>query len=536
MLTALDQAQFNVGRIIELAWLIEPLHTFFTLQVRVQPDGGEPVWTLFKGPPPVAPKPGERVKPPVEIWTHVSGDVPLIQNLVLGECGGETVEPSSIADVVIGIKGRAPIGNSASTFKPMIFGMVDGAGNPSLKESARDTSERLPAQSPLGSATQSNLTGDLRDMPVPGLLQSCSLNKMTGCLHIAGDHGKGEVFFVDGVPVHATTMEATGDSGLIELVTWENGTFTFFREEKARNQSVTKRLDSLLMEGVTLLDQSKALDKAGFKLESYASRKMPAPSESQFEEAVRTKGVPVNMAVQKQLYTLLDGSTTVLELLRKRPLPKTEWIPLLFNLILCDFITVSDKPARSPSRRPLESVAVDHQAIQQAVRTMVRPETNLFTYPIFLFMLEQEFFRFERSGASFALVIFEAGLRASGGGVRPLPLAQVQEMTDRVRIAIRNTDIYGHYETFDYALLLPQTDIAGAVLVAQRIVGILTDSPLQPDMEGELVLAFGVGGVPEDGRDLGLLLSASSQAKNHAKKTGSAIVSFKAMREFESNR
>jgi hypothetical protein len=262
---------------------------------------------------------------------------------------------------------------------------------------------------------------------------------------------------------------------------------------------------------------------------------MPAPSEAQFEEALRRKGVPVNMAVQKQLYTLLDGSTTVLELLRKRPLPKTEWIPLLFNLILCDLVTVSDKPARSPSRRPLESVAVDHQAIQQAVRTMVRPETNLFTYPIFLFMLEQEFFRFERSGASFALVIFEAGLRAPSGAVTPLSLVLVQEMTNRVRLAIRNTDVFGHYETFDYALLLPQTDIAGALLVAQRIVGILTDSPLQPNMPGELVLAFGVGGVPEDGRDLGLLLSASGQAKNHAKKTGSAIVSFKALRTFDSS-
>jgi hypothetical protein len=242
------------------------------------------------------------------------------------------------------------------------------------------------------------------------------------------------------------------------------------------------------------------------------------------------------MAVQKQLFTMLDGCTSVLEILRKRPLPKTEWVPLLFNLLICDLVNLADKPARPPARRPLEAVSIDHSAIQQAMKTLVRAETNLFTYPIFLFLLEQEFFRFERSGAPFGLIIFEAGLRLPDGKVEALSLPLVQEMTGRIKDAIRNTDLFGHYETFDYALLLPQTGVAGTILVAQRLVGLLSDPPLMANMVHPLALAFGVAAVPEDGKDLGLLLSATSQAKNQAKRSKSAIVSFKSMRETDTVR
>ena len=109
-------------------------------------------------------------------------------------------------------------------------------------------------------------------------------------------------------------------------------------------------------------------------------------------------------------------------------------------------------------------------------------------------------------------------------------------MTSRIKQAIRNTDVFGHYETFDYALLLPATDVPGAVLVAQRLVSLLSDPPLQPNLIDPLVLAFGVAGVPDDGKDLGLLLSATSQSKNLAKRSKSAIVSFKSMRESDTDR
>jgi hypothetical protein len=547
---SLEQAEKNVGRIVELTWLVEVPHTFFKFEIRSLAEGGEPIWTLYKGPPPPPPGlPGQfqpRPKPLDELWTHCSGDVGLILRLVLDECGGTmAAEPSSIKDVVVGIKG----GSRPDVFKPMIFGVMEGTGGTndysSLSQgpssqgaSSQGVSQRpvQPQDSQAMPTGQSNLDGDLQDMPVPGLLQSCGLNKMTGCLHIVGDQGKGEVFFYDGTPMHANTMEATGDQGMIELITWEKGNFKFFRDEKTKHHTVTKRLDTLLMEGVALLDQSKALQTAGFKLETYPSRKLPILSETQFDEKIKTHGVPVNMAVQKQLFTMLDGCTSVLEILRKRPLPKTEWVPLLFNLLICDLVNLDDKPARPPARRPLEAVAIDHAAIQQAMKTLVRAETNLFTYPIFLFLLEQEFFRFERSGAPFGLVIFEAGLRLPDGKVEALSLPLVQEMTGRIKQAIRNTDVFGHYETFDYALLLPQTDVPGAILVARRLVSLLSDPPLQKTMRDPLVLAFGVAGVPEDGKDLGLLLSATNQSKNLAKRSKSAIVSFKSMRESETER
>ena len=61
----------------------------------------------------------------------------------------------------------------------------------------------------------------------------------------------------------------------------------------------------------------------------------------------------------------------------------------------------------------------------------------------------------------------------------------------------------GHWETFDYAMLLPNTNSTAASALAHRIADVLREAPLSSDLDSRsLALAFGVATVPEDCQEL----------------------------------
>ena len=82
----------------------------------------------------------------------------------------------------------------------------------------------------------------------------------------------------------------------------------------------------------------------------------------------------------------------------------------------------------------------------------------------------------------------------------------------------RQIDILGHYQTFDYALLLPSTKSAGAVVLASRLVNALLSEDLIPGMitAQNFRISFGIACIPEDFRDLSLVLAAAEIANNVA--------------------
>src|SRR5262249_27887456 len=138
---------------------------------------------------------------------------------------------------------------------------------------------------------KATLEGDLKNLQVPNLLQSINLAKMTGKLDVRSKSENADVYFQDGVPTHASVKDTTGDAALIELITWRNGEFRFWPDEKTHDRTVTRRLDSMLMEGVALLDQHNYLETAGLKLESCLVKKNAMISEEEFAARV-AKGAP----------------------------------------------------------------------------------------------------------------------------------------------------------------------------------------------------------------------------------------------------
>lgn len=99
--------------------------------------------------------------------------------------------------------------------------------------------------------------------------------------------------------------------------------------------------------------------------------------------------------------------------------------------------------------------------------------TGALTRREFERMLTQEWLRAERSGAPLALLLAEVGELAAGDGEsgeapRDTTLHRVADALRRS--GARPTDVLGRYSAREFALLLPETDVHGASVVAQRAI------------------------------------------------------------------
>ncbi|MBI4533901.1 MAG: DUF4388 domain-containing protein [Candidatus Melainabacteria bacterium] len=495
---ALSQAQKNRGRTIEMPWISADRSSTYVLTVRCDSAGGEPAWLLYRGDGPGS----------VMAFSYASSDVTLVHSLVINECITNPTHDQTQTATYMSIR------TSAS---PATSGTLTSVGV---------DSGTFPA---LAARSKATLEGDLKNMQVPNLLQSIAISKMTGKLYVHSPNGDAQIFFEDGSPLHAITRETTGDLALIELLLWEEGEFLFFPEERSTDRSVNKRLDALLMEGITLVDQNQFLTKAHLTQDSYILRKSQSLTEVEFERLV-SQGAPIDIAVQKQFYQAIDNKSTLFEVLRRRPMNKTEWIPVMFNLLTCDLISLTDRSPIAAKPAPLEAMGIDRSAIQGVLKNLSRSETGLFTYPTFLYFLEQEYFRYEAFGYPFSVIIFEPRRHGHSpdSPSEPLSITAVRELARRVSSIKRNIDVLGHYETFDYGLLLPNTSLAAAAVCANRLAELVLRTPLTVDLNvGSIALAVGVASIPEDCHDLGMLLAAAIEAKNRAKKGTSPVVLFR---------
>ncbi len=503
----LGQAQRECGRAIELPWTSTVTGSPFMLAVRCETSGGDPQWTMHAGV-------GELAR---VLWTYQTGDLQLVVNLVLAESAGGQLQD------------HMQQGSYAAAPKPP----ASGAPEPGA---AYAQTVGAPAAAAAGQTVSQQkakaiLEGDLTNMQLPNLLQSVVMSKMTGRLGIQNSQGQADVFFEDGVPLHAQVGTSQGDQGVVELITWEEGQFHFYPGERTTHRSVGKRLDLLLMEGVALLDQSKYLKSAGVKMESYLMRRHKTIKESDFEQTV-SRGAPIDLALQKQVYQSIDNTSTLFDILRRLPLARAQWTPVLFNLITCDLVAVTDRaPVVTIDKpAPLEALGIDRASIQAAVAALQRPETGLFTYPAFLYFLEQEHFRFQSFGWPYSVIIFEMRFRPHGPQDAPLPMttAAVKEIARRISAIKRGSDLLAHYETFDYACLLPNTTAAAAGIFAGRIMEVVRGEPVPetPDPRS-ITLALGVSCVPDDCRDLGLMLAAARKARDRAKEQGVPFLLYK---------
>jgi len=492
----LQMAEEKLDSIIQLPWSVGEKTFSISVTAKLK---GDPEWTLRNGKEPRT----------FLSWTHNSGDVGLIFNLVVSECGGQQVTKDIMQ------------GNYAQPAQPV----SDHFSAPAMVSAQ-------PLEAPKLNQAQTdrsgfNLSGELSEFDLPSLLQTIAMSKKTGRLSIRHRTDSVDIFLEDGIPVDARAADLKGDEVIIEVLLWENGTFTFYPDDRPTERTVSRRLDAMLMEGVTLIDYNQYLTtKSGLKMESYLSRKFPDLEESDFELQL-ADALPINLQSQKEFYNKIDDATTLLDILRSKPMTKAQWLPILFNLVTSQLVVISNVQPASAKRANLESIGVDPLVIEHARQGMVRSETGIFNYPCFLYFLEQEYARYAQTKLPFSVIVFDVMVRKSTG-FQPLSNMAISQMGKIVGSILNRFDVVGHFQTLEYALLLPHSNANSANIIAQSLVDLLLRSNLDgAQAEGDIVLAMGIASIPGDCESLGELLGAANSAKNRSKRGDATILKFK---------
>lgn len=348
------------------------------------------------------------------------------------------------------------------------------------------------------------LEGELQDMPTPNLVQSIQMNKGTGRLEIETSSGNATVYFLQGEPVHCVFNDSEGDEGVLELMGITEGNFRFFKEPKIAEKTIAKPLQVLLMEGAALTDHGAFLKNVGVGLETYLIRNHSTMSETLFEQMVKD-GCGAPMDLQKRFYQEVDNQSTILEILRRVPLSKSRWVPIVFNLVSCGLCSYRDRvPDLAASSR---DATIDWSQVKRVENVLRRPDTGVYTYPAFLLFLEKEFFRYERFKTQFAVMTLDIKVRRKDA-IEPLPQDALLEVLARVSKLIRRTDMLFHYEHLGFAILMPETGLESAKTFALRLAEILMSKHLANEKGSyPIVASVGFASIPDSCESLGALIA-----------------------------
>ena len=351
---------------------------------------------------------------------------------------------------------------------------------------------------------------------------------MTGRLTVTEAGYTIEVYFEDGRPTHAASLESTGDLAIKELLLWEVGTFVFVPGERSSEQSVQGRIEMMLAEGAALSQQSQYLTKRGFKSSSYLTRMNANLTEQQFEQMV-ANGAAIDLQIQKYIYQLIDNRRNFEDILRIHQMAKAEWVPVMFNLLGGNLVAVSEKPSMEAKHASLEAMHIDPQLIEVAKNSLLMPDSGMLGFPLFLYFLEQEQARYGFSGAPYALLLFDIAVRRQKQ-FDPLVGESARPISEIVNAFKRSTDLLGHFRTFEFGVILPGTDAAAALTFANHLVNdVRASTAFGTESPADVAIAVGLATVPQDCQSLAHLLPAAEEAKRIARESGTPITTFKSL-------
>ncbi len=351
------------------------------------------------------------------------------------------------------------------------------------------------------------LQGNLKNIQIGNLFQSINMNQMTGRLEILAPHNKAAVFFVDGNPVHAALRGAEGTEAMIQLQAWEDGEFTFYDESVNVTRSIQRGLIGLLMEGAKFVDHSKYLTKGGLTHDSYL-----IPVKDVDLEQALTKGVDCKLADVISIYKLIDGAKTWGDIQRDLELAKSEWVPVMFNLISCGLVQISTTPTKS-TRQSATVIKMDWQTVQAFEQSICRTDTGLYTQPSLLYFLSQEWFKYEVMEVPFSLLVFGfANKTEPHSQLIPFRTRAIEDLRQKVFKTKRKYDLLCHFGAFSYAMLLPLSTRSSAHRQAEILAEICATIVVSEDYERDNIeFRAGIANIPEDCNTLDDLLTLAER-------------------------
>jgi CheY-like chemotaxis protein len=105
---------------------------------------------------------------------------------------------------------------------------------------------------------ETTMRGSLAQMNVIDLLQSLEMGRKTCLLTLKQGDEQGKLFFREGQMNHAVCGSLSGDSAVYKTLTWTEaeGSFQIDFAAASSEQTITRSTQSLLMEGLRLLDEA----------------------------------------------------------------------------------------------------------------------------------------------------------------------------------------------------------------------------------------------------------------------------------------
>ena len=174
------------------------------------------------------------------------------------------------------------------------------------------------------------------------------------------------------------------------------------------------------------------------------------------------------------------------------------------------------------------AIAVDNARLHGQVKSLALTDglTGLANRRAFDYALESEVARVARYGPPLSLIIIDIDSFKQYNDTwgHPAGDARLRAIADLLRANVRNPDIAARYGGEEFALLLPFTDKAGAMLLAERLrYAAEANSPRGFTANGSTsgyTLSIGVASFPEDGITSAQLLFAADNAELMAKRLG----------------
>lgn len=454
----------------------------------------------------------------VPLWAYVTADVLLIYNLLI----------SSMRQVER--RNQAPSeGTGQPTDYNSLYTIPESYYQGALELMAREQQK----QSLIGAKSRApnlvnGLSGDLEKIETISIFQTMNLSRLTGAIVLKSPAETATIHFEYGVPTDAVCGSLHGDEAFLETFTFIQGEFDFQPDVTVDSKKVKLSLEKLLLEGMLLRDKALYLYNSGLRPNSIVLRKNDHLAESEFSRVSKISDsgaeLPFSIMGQREYFAAVDDKSTAAQIAAKLRLSSSQWMPILCRMIKNGYLDVLNQKVEEESPR---LKLVDRRAIHSVMTSLRRVETGLYTYPAFLYFLEQEVIKARRSEKPLSLVVVEA--RISGGRFEyrsPLPSAVLGELVRRISTIKREQDMLAHYEVFDIAVILPRTDEEGAAVFAKRVSDELKRLDLTDEKSEELLVAIGTATLSEHVQGLEALLGAVESAKKMAQHSKNPIASY----------
>lgn len=427
---------------------------------------------------------------------------------------------------------------------------------------------------PMTSEAMMALSGDLSEKPIQWLLMAAQHYEVTGRLQIGLAACPVIVQFGLGRPLHAQSPFCVGAEAIMDLFIWKDGKIHFETGKHPEHVSVHESVEELIQRGEAYADSQAFLERNGINELSFLVRPPTRPAPGEVEQRLKD-GQQIDANIQMEFYSNIYGTRNIKDTAEKLTLQPSRWTSITANLLqLGILLTPEGKsiatipnsqktetkptaefdalrlPAAStsqPQAAPLTSlwqtkatvhsnaasapaqaevtmtpasmaragisnhiVTLDPADHNRVLTLLSSPEDGIFTFDALQFFLAKEFARACRFKTSLTLVLYKIHTREAE--VSPVVSNIVTAAVGRIK---RDVDVFGHFGTRAYALLLPNVESDQACLLVDRINKELVDMSAELK-EYEVSLHFGLASVPGDTSEINGLVKAAQVAMFHA--------------------